>query len=98
MLEKIIVRIIYNTSKVLGIIGLLAIIIPVFLSFLLVFSGDYYFVKQPFKIYDYYSDIMGGYGFIKVLIITILAIIVDESTEPFVKGKNLEEDNNKKNE
>ena len=38
---------------------------------------------------------MGGYGFIKVLIITILAVIVDESTGPFVKGKNLKEDNNK---
>lgn len=96
MLEKVIVRIIYKTSKVVGIIGLLAIIIPIFFSFFLVFaSGDYNVVKQPFKIYDYYSDIMGGYGFIKVLIIIILAMIINESTEPFVKEKNLEEENNK---
>ena len=95
MLEKVIVRIIFKTSKVVGIIGLLAIIYPVFFSFLLVASGNYYVIKQPFKIYDYYSDIMGGYGFIKVLIITILAMIINESTEPFVKGKNLEEDNDK---
>jgi hypothetical protein len=86
MLEKVIVRIIYYTSSIVTGIGWLAIIGPISLCFLcMIFNGN---PKLPFSIYNWYSEILGSYGFLKVLVITIIAGIIYFSTNPFVEEKN----------
>jgi len=89
MLEKVIIRIIYYSSIVLSLIGLLAITIPIFMSvfLMLAYNANSIVARNPFKIYDYYSEIIGGYSFIKILIIVIVALIIVRSTAPFVEEK-----------
>jgi hypothetical protein len=94
MLEKVIVRIIYNTSRVVFGIGMLSIIGP-FLLFIILCLGQDTNPKSALKIYGWYSDIMGSYGFIKVLVTTVIALIFISSTEPFVEEKNSKEEKNK---
>ena len=92
MLEKVIVRITYYISRVVAGIGVSAILIPICLSYLrIVFGRKSEEIKEPFQIYDWYSDILGNYGFIKVLIITVVALIIYKSTKPFVIEKTNKE-------
>jgi hypothetical protein len=89
MLEKVIVRIIYHTSLVVFGIGMLSIIGPALLSFVLIMNDE---KELIFKIYGWYSDIFGSYGFLKVLVTTVIAVIFFKSTVPFVEEKNSKEE------
>jgi hypothetical protein len=95
MLEKVIVRIIYNTSAVVFGIGMLFIIGPALISLFLLINDE---KELVFKIYGWYSDIFGSYGFLKVLVTTVIALIFISSTVPFVEEKNSKEEKNLKEE
>lgn len=85
MLEKVLVRIIYYTSNVVLIIGVLVVGFPIIGKI---------FVGKDFPFINYcnsWSDLFGSYGFLKVLIITVVALIIYKSTKPFVIDKTKEE-------
>jgi len=85
MLEKVIIRIIYNTSHVVLIIGGLAVGLP-FISEIIGGEGFGFLTYC-----NAFSKIFGSYGFLKVLAITLIAGIIRSSTKSFVEEKSNEE-------
>ncbi len=70
MLEKVIVRIIHNISNVVLDIGVLVVGFSIIGK---IFGGiDFHFINYC----NSWSELFGSYGFLKVLIITVVALII----------------------